>query len=578
MVLVDQSSKKSYSIITRTKVPDERGYAILVNIFEEKTSAKVIRIFAEILIGFSIIIFVIIGGYSYALRAGTNVDEISTGWVDEKGEANDLKSFNNPQGEAVYYTLDSTCDNTVLIYSERNVYTDIYVDGQLSVKDDTSQLKLFGSSPGTRWRMVTLPKSDKPMTIKLVAYNCFDNSSGFISKCYVGEISAVQTKILGDNLAVFVLGFLWVILGLTCIVAYVTLHKKFALEKDFLYLSVGTFFCAIWCSAETNLWQLFLGHSQMVHLISYISLFIIPIPFAQLLCYRLEGKWRTASFIYALIAETNAAITFFLNVTGIVEYHYTTFTVRVLLLSLIPLAVKLLAKYAKQEKNHRFEIFLLIGFLLLVAFIAVGIICYIIGMYILYVTFVRWALFFLLLILFGYQFVGISNVFVKGLQTEFFQEMALMDHLTKFYNRAGFAKHREKFDNPKNPIGIIQFDVNNLKQVNDNQGHEKGDELICLASSGIYQSFSSSGKCYRMGGDEFMVVLTGEDPEADYKRGQQLLEEYCSYANSVEDRAFDVLIAHGFTMKRDDETLNSAMDRADGLMYENKKRMKANKK
>ena len=47
MVLVDQSSKKSYSIITRTKVPDERGYAILVNIFEEKTSAKVIRIFAE---------------------------------------------------------------------------------------------------------------------------------------------------------------------------------------------------------------------------------------------------------------------------------------------------------------------------------------------------------------------------------------------------------------------------------------------------------------------------------------------------------------------------------------------------
>lgn len=80
-----------------------------------------------------------------------------------------------------------------------------------------------------------------------------------------------------------------------------------------------------------------------------------------------------------------------------------------------------------------------------------------------------------------------------------------------------------------------------------------------------------------MGGDEFMVVLTGEDPEADYKRGQQLLEEYCSYANSVEDRTFDLLIAHGFTMKRDDETLNSAMDRADGLMYENKKKMKANK-
>ena len=547
------------------------------DILGEKKLAKTIRIFAECLIGISIISLVIIGVYGYVHKVGEKVDEISSDWVGETGKANDLKSFQSSKGEAVYYTMTSTGENDVLIFSERNLYTDIYVDGEIVSKDDMSQSKVFGSSPGTRWRTVTLPKSDQPMEIKVVAFNCFDNSAGFISKCYVGEISAVQTKLMGDSLAVFILGFMWVLLGMICIVAYVTLYKKFALEKDFLYLSVGTLFCAIWCSAETNLWQFFLGYSQMVHLISYISLFIIPIPFAQLLCYRLEGKWKTASCVYAIAAEANAVITFLLNATGIKEYHYTTFTVRILLLMLLPLAVKLVSKYAKREKSKNFEKFLLVAVFLLVAFIAVGIICYIIGLYILYVTFVRWALFFLLLILFGYQFVGISNVFVKGLQTEFLQEMALMDHLTKFYNRAGFAKHRAEFDNPKNPIGIIQFDVNSLKQVNDNQGHEKGDELICLASSGIYQSFSSSGKCYRMGGDEFMVVLTGEDPEADYKRGQQLLEEYCSYANSVEDRTFDLLIAHGFTMKRDDETLNSAMDRADGLMYENKKKMKANK-
>lgn len=53
----------------------------------------------------------------------------------------------------------------------------------------------------------------------------------------------------------------------------------------------------------------------------------------------------------------------------------------------------------------------------------------------------------------------------------------------------------------------ISLDLNGLKQANDSLGHSAGDELICAASNCMKFAFASYGKIYRIGGDEFVVLI-----------------------------------------------------------------------
>ena len=169
-----------------------------------------------------------------------------------------------------------------------------------------------------------------------------------------------------------------------------------------------------------------------------------------------------------------------------------------------------------------------------------------------------------------------TEVLQKGMQADMLHKLALTDHLTGLYNRTAFAEHQEQFLETmikESVLGIIQFDVNNLKTVNDTLGHEKGDYLIQLVSEGLSASFSETGYCYRMGGDEFLVILTGKDPQKDYECGMRMLHTYCAAHNLQKDIEFPIVIAHGFVMEYG-LTLSEAIEKADVLMYENKKVLK----
>lgn len=88
------------------------------------------------------------------------------------------------------------------------------------------------------------------------------------------------------------------------------------------------------------------------------------------------------------------------------------------------------------------------------------------------------------------------------------------DILTEVYNRRAFYREMDhlftEFDKLKEAV-IIAFDVDNLKEINDNYGHDGGDAAIKL-SADIMKSCSSPNKLIsRMGGDEFIVVIYGED-------------------------------------------------------------------
>ena len=141
------------------------------------------------------------------------------------------------------------------------------------------------------------------------------------------------------------------------------------------------------------------------------------------------------------------------------------------------------------------------------------------------------------------------------------------DELTKCFNRHAYEKDINDLDLSVEWI-YISMDINGLKQVNDSYGHAAGDELICAAADCMKNSFSEYGKVYRIGGDEFVVVITKniEQFEEALRLFEHMAEEW--HGKFVDS----MTVSYGYVFSSE-EKWNSVYDiakAADKRMYESK--------
>ena len=153
---------------------------------------------------------------------------------------------------------------------------------------------------------------------------------------------------------------------------------------------------------------------------------------------------------------------------------------------------------------------------------------------------------------------------------------AYTDPLTGIRNVHAYRESQARYDQrieegTLDEFGVIVFDLNGLKTINDTQGHEAGDQYIKAACVMICQQFKHS-PVFRIGGDEFVALLEGED----YRNRQVLLDSFNRQVerNRVEGR---VVISSGLGVFRpeSDKDYNAVFERADHQMYERKKALKA---
>ena len=120
---------------------------------------------------------------------------------------------------------------------------------------------------------------------------------------------------------------------------------------------------------------------------------------------------------------------------------------------------------------------------------------------------------------------------------------------------------------------MVVFDLNDLKYVNDNLGHESGDKYIKDGCTLICKTFTHS-PVFRIGGDEFAAFLTNED----YNNRDELIYEFNS---QVEDNLTNggAVVSAGISVydAEKDSGYDEVFARADVLMYDRKKELKAKK-
>ena len=181
------------------------------------------------------------------------------------------------------------------------------------------------------------------------------------------------------------------------------------------------------------------------------------------------------------------------------------------------------------------------------------------------------------LVLFYFVFLAHINViatikeFDKARKADFYKELANTDSITKINNRTAFNHDIEKLSN-ENEYCIISMDLNNLKQVNDTKGHQAGDRYILNAANIIKDIFEQFGKCYRIGGDEFSVIIINDDCTAIAKDLTDKMEnEITKHNNDNPEDPVDIAWEYEVKMPGDLRNFNEILFSADEKMYENKR-------
>lgn len=138
--------------------------------------------------------------------------------------------------------------------------------------------------------------------------------------------------------------------------------------------------------------------------------------------------------------------------------------------------------------------------------------------------------------------------------------LSFEDSLTAVYNRNKFNHDIDAVSGQTlTEIGVAYFDMNGLKEVNDNQGHHVGDEMVKKTAEGIDRVFR--GATYRIGGDEFVVITYPVDEKAfrdKVAEAEEILREV------------GISVSVGISWAEKCENIEEQLTVADSLMYDNK--------
>jgi diguanylate cyclase (GGDEF)-like protein/PAS domain S-box-containing protein len=178
------------------------------------------------------------------------------------------------------------------------------------------------------------------------------------------------------------------------------------------------------------------------------------------------------------------------------------------------------------------------------------------------------------------HFVGsVEDITERMHMEDQIRRAALTDELTGLYNRRGFmllaeqqmrlaARHRQA-------MGLLFVDVDGMKHINDELGHDSGDDALIDVATILHRVLRSSDVVARLGGDEFVALVEGDADDVDVLRARLL--ETLTRHNQIANRAYRIALSVGSSICPPDRpiSLNELIARADEAMYAVKRRRRA---
>ena len=439
---------------------------------------------------------------------------------------------------------------------------------------DDASIYAFTDIYGTQGRslhMIQLPLDSPGKLLTVQARQHDTRAAGIrqIGSAYLGAEHDVTMKLLHDNLYALFFVIFALLLGLGTIAAGRWMRNSISKKMQHCLICFGAFvlITGTWVLTDSELLLFFTGRVAVVSLISFVSFMIMPV-FLLKFIDDILGQHQTTHilcWLFPLIAALYLANYLF----RILPSYLLLVPTHLLCVYSVGVVLRLGWQALKRGKNQT-VLWIMQGFGLL----SICVLCALVMFYIdptsqysvLYclgiLLFILWLMRAMLNVLYG-------AVEERANMTAY-KRLAYTDAMTGMGNRAAFIEAQRQVA-ASDDLACIMFDINNLKQINDKYGHQKGDHAIITAARAIQDTFDGPGQCFRIGGDEFVVFLKScpmEQLSAKLDRMRAIIA-----ADKSADTFF-IDVAAGYAARRKDELVSSMVERADAEMYVDKESMK----
>lgn len=486
---------------------------------------------------------------------------------------------------SIYHRLPDMDGDESLVYRSKDVFTKLLIDDEVIFETDVYESRFYNRSPGNLWNVAKFHSDSAGRLAELQIYMVYDTNAITVDSTLWGDRTDIILTFCKDKIFGIVVSMLMVIIGLVLIAfdlmpAYSHARK----HHGMVWLGLYSTLIGIWSLIETNAMQFFVADMRILQLIDNIIMIVDSMPLLLYLnCeYRIFKYWFMRLFGYAnaVYILVSAGV----QLSGVNDLHgLLSGALLTLVVSCVTLLVWVVFRLRNMLKRHEpilNYVLQLSGLCALWISALCEMMRYTKADHMDRAEYLRVGMLVFIVCLAVSSQLETYRLLENGLKFDIISSLAYSDGLTGLGNRTAYLEQLDAYvggETGISQLGIVFLDVNNLKRVNDNQGHEKGDELITAASKIISDSFGRYGKAYRIGGDEFCVLMTGLGLQETYEHGLSEFQKLIDEANKTKMYTYEIQIANGFSVCDiiDRQKIDEAVMEADSAMYANKKMLKS---
>lgn len=451
------------------------------------------------------------------------------------------------------------------------IYTDIPYDGIDSV-----------THTGIVNHIVSIPSSGAGQTLDISFIPCTDYDSYLIDTIYCGGSDDLMRAYIRDRIPLLILSSILVLVGVLLFLGGISEHKTRSGQKHF-HLGLLSILFGLYSISQLDLLPMFMDHAALLYNIEILTIALFPYPMLHVCALSCEVLPTTRQRIIQIIPILFFFVIGVTYVTGWIPLYQSKSMILIFTFIMVAICWFYCLYYIIRKKwwHNPAQYAMPVINICFLSALVIDWILFSSGMQLTYPPLSNCILFYTTFLSL-FRFIRETKHFAHiGRNAEALQDAAYYDSLTSLGNRTALNRDMEALEhtlNSNSSIAIIQLDINYLKRTNDILGHIAGDRLLQNAAQAIRAGFNNFGKCYRFGGDEFVIILI-DNPREKYNLGISAMEKECEHINRNLQKLEHVSIAYGiaYYSPETDTSLWRVQERADEAMYERKRRMKANK-
>ena len=487
-------------------------------------------------------------------------------------------TLNVKKGESYTFIMDipeNIPDNYAIMLSTNTCGVELSVDGDVIGSYGLDPASAYSNLVGSIKVITNIPKEYEGRTLTIKYYSYYTSSFSF-SEFKYGLEDSLKLSVIYSNLWRLSASAIFLTVCFVCLGISISRRLKNAPTTywAFYHLGLFMFYIQAWIICSSDIPQLYTNANQTVSLVSFFALALIPIHYAAFCTELLDNK-RNAFEVVQFLGWGVLIIELFGLLTRLYDLPNVVVLDHVLLLTITILTLFVAFGNYKKGINKKHSLFFAGADLLLGITLVAAIALFYedpTGAKASYITCVGVLIFSVLLFII---ILDRELSHYKDLQViDIYRELAYTDMLTRIFNRTAFNEQLEVMD-AKESYGIsyslVILDLNYLKKVNDTLGHYAGDTVIKHAADCLEMAFNKIGVSYRIGGDEFAVILKNTPDEAI----ENALSSLTQYANDFNKEHPDLTLSfsYGYATKVSGEEpiATELFHKADKRMYKNKK-------